>query len=253
MSIILCLGNIGSGKTATLVRHMVKNPQRLKFYANITPTKPKETPQIIPIDSSMIIHKELEKTIQKRDGTSEDKFKFTLNKDFWQNINEPISVVLDEIHTIMNARRGQSKVNVIMSDFLSLLRRVLGEDPLIQGDLFLITQLGRRSDVILREMAHQVRYHVCRYTRVCVNCYLSWNETSEDPEHLYVCPRCQGYKLQKINHKIEVWHFAGIKNFDMWKEWGQNTFHRHYIVKDIVDYFPYYNTTQWEGLFSDLY
>ena len=253
MAIILVLGNIGSGKTLTIVREMVRNDQGLKFYTNITPAKPRLTPHIKKINASMIVLKELKATKKKRDGTEEPVYEFKLNKEFWKSIDEPITIVLDEVHTMFDARRGFSKVNNIFGDFLAMLRRVIGEDPMVQGDLILITQLSRRVDVIGRDMVHQVRYHICHYTKQCQRCFARWHETSEVPEPVKVCPVCGHNRLKKTHLSIEVKHFAGMTAYDGWKEWGMNTWHRHYFVNDVEGYFKYYSTTQWEDMFSELY
>jgi len=253
MAIIVCLGNIGSGKTAGVVREMIMNKQKINYYTNITSKKPSKTKHIKKISADMIIERKEEGFKKKRDGSTEPIYKLQLNKDFWFGVDKPISVVLDEAHSIMNPRRSGSKVNVIVGDFLALLRRVLGEDSQSEGDLYLITQLSRRLDVIGRDMAHQVRYYVCHYTKTCLKCGLSWAENSEMPEQLRVCPRCEHHRLNKNNFVIEVKHFAGMKAYEDWKEFGVLSFHAHYFIKDIEDYFPYYDTHQWEDLFNDYY
>jgi len=106
MAIILCLGNVGSGKTASIVREMVLNEQGIKFYTNINPIR-KDTPWIVKIKPEMIIGKDLLGVKKKqKTGVEVPIYDFKLNKEFWQEIKEPISVVLDEVHTIMNPRRS---------------------------------------------------------------------------------------------------------------------------------------------------
>lgn len=77
-------------------------------------------------------------------------------------------------------------------------------------------------------------------------------ETSDSPEKIKVC-HCGCNRLLKHSHAIEVMHFAGMTSFDAWKEFGMNTYYAHYFIDDIEKYFPYYNTHQWEDLFSTLY
>ena len=253
MAIIICLGNIGSGKTVTVVREMVMNKQKINYYTNINSKKPSKTKHIHKITADMIIERKQEGFKTKKDKSVEPIYKLQLNKDFWLEVDKPISVILDEAHTIMNPRRAMSKVNVIVGDFLALLRRVLGEDSQSEGDLYLITQLNRRLDVIGREMAHQIRYHVCHFTKTCLKCGVSWAENSEMPEQLRICPVCEHPRLNKSKFIIEVKHFAGIKAYEDWKDFGVMSYHRHYFINDIEDYFPYYNTHQWEDLFNDYY
>lgn len=201
----------------------------------------------------MIIKKELVGYKKKRSGETEPVYEQKLNKEYWQNIHEPISVVLDEAHSIINARRAMSKTNIIVTDWLSLIRRVLGNSTSGYGELVFITQLPNRIDIIAREMATQIRYHICHYFKRCGRCKTVWKENSEMPEGLWNCPRCGSPTIKKYNHEIEVWHFPSMSHFNMWNDFKRNTFYKHYIIKDIEKYFPLYNTLQWDNMFSDLY
>lgn len=248
--IIISLGNPGSGKTVSIVREMAKNVTNRKTYSNIMTNKIKNN---ILISPEMIVKKEIIRIKKKRSGETEPVYEMKLNTDFWKNINEPIDVILDEAHSIINARRAMSKVNVIITDWLSLIRRVIGQSDSGYGRLVLISQLSRRLDPIARDMATQVRYHRCHYMKTCKKCYYYWNENSDTPEPLFQCPACGAFKVKKHSHKIEVWHFQDMEAYSVWNEFGMNSFHRHYIINDIEDFFPMYNTMQWDNMFSELY
>ncbi|MCK5027908.1 MAG: hypothetical protein KAS07_05810, partial [Candidatus Pacebacteria bacterium] len=75
----------------------------------------------------------------------------------------------------------------------------------------------------------------------------------EMPEPLKQCPKCFSYDLHKSDHKLEIWHFTSIDKYEQWKDFKEKSFYKHYLVNDIVDYFPLYDTLQWENLLSDLY
>ncbi len=200
----------------------------------------------------MIIKKEL-KGYKKTKNGREPIYDKKLNKEYWKAIKEPISCVLDEAHAIINARRSMSKINIIVTDWLALLRRVLGSSESGYGELVLITQLPNRIDIIAREMATQIRYHKCHYRKRCKKCNTVWQENSEMPESLWECPNCNSPNLVKFHHIIEVWHFSSMKHFNFWKEFEKKTFYKHYLVNDIEKYFKYYDTLQWDSLFSDVY
>lgn len=241
------IGNIGSGKSACAVREMCKNPH-MNYYTNIIPRKPKQTPNIIQISPGMIVEKIIE-----TDSKGKEKEKIDLNKDFWiKEAKRPLSVVLDEAHDFMDARRSMSKVNQILAKFLALTRRIVGETD-AEGDLIFITQLDRRIDIICREMSHQIRYHISHYYKSCLRCGLEWAETSEMPEKSSVCAHCGSTRLLKHDFRIEVYHFAGISQYEAWKSFGMQSYHRHYIINDIEQFFGFYNTLQWDNLFEDLY
>ena len=248
--IILSLGNPGSGKTASIVREMAMEASGRKSYSNIITKRIKSNSIINP---EMIVSKNIVKTIKKKSGEMEPVYELKLNVDFWKSINEPIDVIIDEAHSIINARRAMSKVNVIMSDWLALIRRVIGQSDSGYGRLVLISQLLRRIDPIARDMATQVRFHRCHYMKTCRECYMMWRENSDNPEPIWQCPGCGSFKIKKHSHKVEVWHFPDVKAYEAWAEFGMSSFHRHYIINDIEDFFPMYNTLQWDNMFSELY
>lgn len=252
MTIKIMLGNVGSGKTAAAVRDMYKSAHNFKTYSNIKTTLKNQ----INISPSMIIKKELIETKKKRGSNEETPvYDYKLNTDYWKAIKDPINVALDEAHSIINSRRSMSKPNVIITDWMALIRRILGSNSDGMGELTLITQLPNRIDTIARDMATQVNYHVCHYKKLCLNCNLQWRENSDTPEKLWVCPRCQKNKIHKHMHVIEVYKFVSMDHYNQWKFMPDNEelYYDHYYITDIERYFPLYNTLQWDNLFGELY
>ena len=247
----ISLGNPGSGKTLCEVRDMILNRTGRVIYTNIIPKQPKLTPHIRTINKGMIVKEEIIGYKNKKDGSSEPIKDLKLNVEFWKEHKEPVSVVLDEVHNIMNARRSMSKQNIITTDFLALLRRVLGQGDSGYGELVLISQLSNRIDIIAREMATQVRYHVCHYMKTCRKCGQKYKENSETSEQLYKCETCGSFDLLKHGHYIEVWCFQNMESYETWKSYGQKTYGNHYYVTDVEKFFKYYNTLQWEDMLSE--
>ncbi len=159
----------------------------------------------------------------------------------------------NEAHGILNARRAMSKTNEIVTQWLALLRRVLGQDSRGYGYLTLITQLPNRLDCISRDMCTQVRYHIGHIDKQCNKCGCRWGETSDQPEPFYRCLRCGSHNLKLLNHRIEIMKFPNMSAFTSWQEWGQKSYYAHYMINDVSEYFGYYDTLQWEGLFDDNY
>lgn len=95
----LTLGNVGSGKTATEVWEMLHNKSNRLTYTNIIPKNSKLLPNVRVIKPEMIINSELVSVNKK----GEPLYKYSLNKEYWLNIKEPINLVLDEAHTFMDA------------------------------------------------------------------------------------------------------------------------------------------------------
>lgn len=241
------LGNIGSGKSACAVREIVHSNPNMKTYSNIIT---KKITSNIPIHQDMIIKKELVQV--KKNG--QQVFKKTFREEYWKELHKKekaINVIIDEAHTLFNPRRSMSDTNKVTTDFLALLRRILGSSPAGYGQLTLITQLERRLDVIAVEMSTNIRYHKCHYIKTCQKCGQNYQETNESPDPLFQCQVCSSWKILKHSHVIEVWEF---KNMDLYRAWyytGQRTYFKHYMVNDIEDYFPLYNTLQWDNLISD--
>lgn len=245
------LGNVGSGKTACCVREMFLKRKYRTTYTNIRTS----IRGMNLIDSSMIVKKEIINHV-KRAGKLEPVYSMTLNTEFWKQQarqhENGINVIIDEAHTVLNARRSMTKGNTIMTDWLALIRRVLGSSTGTSGDLILISQLPNRIDLIARDMATEIRYHVCLYSVTCKKCGLAWHEHSELPEACDACPRCQSWRLRRHGHKIFVMHFSGMHDFMLFRDMQQKTFYKKYFVTDIEKYFKMYDTLQWDNLFSDL-
>lgn len=95
--------------------------------------------------------------------------------------------------------------------------------------------------------------------KTCKNCGTKWQEHSDMPEKLWECPYCGHYKLLKHDHVIEIWKFATMDSYIMWKEWGytgekgNRPYYSHFFIYDIEQYFPLYDTLQWDNLFSEYY
>jgi len=180
--------------------------------------------------------------------------------EYWQDKtkDQPIDIVIDEAHSIYNARKSMSKLNICIGDWIALVRRIVGEDNRFEGNLILISQLWNRIDVIAREMATQIRYHKCHYYKTCLDCGLTVIETSETPEKLNKCPSCLRRNFEKFNYQIEIWKFNSMNNFLLWKSGflgtkGHRPYFNHFFITEIEKYFTMYNTKQISDMFSEYY
>jgi len=154
-----------------MVREMALNLNQRKTYSNIQTNLKNQ----IDIRSDMIIKREI--VDYKKNRKTEEKepvYKYALNIDFWKKIKEPLNVCIDEAHTILNSRRAMSKVNIIVSDWLALIRRVLGQTDAGFGELTFISQLANRIDVIARDMATNIIYTICHYLKTCKLCSMNY-------------------------------------------------------------------------------
>jgi len=242
----LYLGNVGGGKTAVSVKEMMFTDRHI--FSNIE-TKGIKNNHIITKD--MIFKKEV-KSIKKNGQVIYD---LKLNVEFWKEARKKynaLTVIIDEAHNVMNSRRAMSKANIVMGDFLALLRRIVGGKGSDTGELILISQLERRLDPIAKDMATLIKYFKCYYVKICLKCNYSWNENNETNEPKETCPKCGGkYKTDK--HSIYVHCFKSVDAFKYWHDFGLRTYFRKYVIDDIQDYFPKYNTLQWNNLISKVY
>lgn len=248
--IIIYLGRMGSGKTSSCVRDIINNEEDKITFSNIIIKK--KNKNVIQINRGMIIKKDV--VGYTREG--KEKAVLSLNSDFWKEQREKyksLNVVLDEAHAIgFESRRSMSKENLILNDFVALLRRILGEAEGSSGNLILITQLGNRLDNRLRELANNVIYHKCHYQRICKNCGLIIHESNEDLNTYKTCPNCNYNKFEKKNYIIERWEFANTDYCNEWLERKTKTYHKHYFITDIeTSAFPFYDTYQWDNLISE--
>lgn len=141
--IVIYVGGVGSGKTLSIVKEIVR----------------RENPCFVNFDMEHHTATRLrwEHLIEKHDDGSK-KGGMRVNYQYWNDISsknpEGFDIYLDEFHNIMGSRRGMSKRNVLMSDWLSQVRKILGENE--RCNLYLLTQKLRRIDINSRDLAHVI-------------------------------------------------------------------------------------------------
>jgi len=239
------LGNVGSGKTISSIREMLMEEDDVYFSNIITKTKGQfKMNNNHVINRDMLIKKTVTK--EKKDGSKEYSMKFNL--EAWEEIKKKhgrFNIILDEFHTLMAARNFNSKQNRIMGDFLALIRKICSDSS---GDstLTIISQLDNRIDVNARDMATEVRYHICVYDKSCSKCGAYWTEHSEmSPFQKHKkCPNCESKLLKKFNFRLIVHYFESMNSYQDWKYSGIDTKLQTVEVEGIEQYFDYYNTYQ---------
>jgi hypothetical protein len=238
----IILGNIGSGKTATVVREIVMRRDGKTTFSNI---QMPDVAHCIEINKNMIV-------TEIDDPKNPKKTKEVMNVAFWQDAVKKygaVNVVIDEAHTVLNARRSMSKQNIIMTEWIALLRRVIGGSSENAGKLVLISQLDRRLDSISREMATRIKFCRCWYEKECQKCGSVFMESNEAPEKLFRCGECDALGLKQKNFIIEVYEFTDIEKYEKFAYWKLKSYYKHYYITDIEKYFSFYDTLQWDNMF----
>lgn len=229
--------------------YMKLNPHKL-FITNIDVTG-KGFSHVMKLKGNMIIKKE--HVSVKRDGTP--VYKLSLNVNFWKDLVKnkgSVNVILDEAHVLLNPRKSMSRVNVLMGDWLSMLRRVIGSQDAF-NELILITQLSRRLDVVAKEMATNIEFTINHYLSRCNRCKAEWWENNETADKFYTCPNCGDWHINRVKSYIEVFCFKNIDAFMMYKDGGMRSYYSRYLINNIESVYDNYNTLQWEDMMSEFY
>jgi hypothetical protein len=250
MSIEIVIGNVGSGKSLFCVRNIVNDHSGIHTFTNIKFIK--KLPHVHLLKTENFV--KVEVIGQKKNG--EDITKAVFNKEFWLDIKKKygrINIVLDEAHIYMDSRNFASRLNKnIMSNFIALIRKILGGSDASMGRLILITQLFGRIDNRAREMATNVICIEMMYQQNCKHCGLTWNETNLSPEPALSCPRCNYNKLTRNNHQMVITKYQSAQAYELSKMGFPNTHYGKQVINDGHLYFKYYDTNQIEGLIEDI-
>ena len=137
------IGGVGSGKSLMAVKEIVDSG--VLTYSNMD----------IRVENCIRLKKE-NIIAQRQEGTKKDGtpiMKPFLNWEFW-NEKKNFDIFIDEIHNIMHSRQSMSKWNVLMSIWVSQIRKILGSSE--TNDIVCISQKLARIDVSLRDLLHEI-------------------------------------------------------------------------------------------------
>ena len=202
------------------------------------------------IKSSDIIKKTLVASVNKRDGSTEEKYKYDFNMDFWKKQKKPLNIVWDEIHLVANSRSSQSSLNRCMSKFISAGRRITGFDKKGYGHFIFIAQTARTVEVNIKDLCNEIRYHVLFWILKCTDCQVSLWHNSELKETEF-CRFCGSWDLERSSFRVQIFRFHTFSDYLKWSEgWGKFYFEKYWIL-DIQKYFKYYDTHQIENIFDE--
>ena len=232
------LGNLGSGKTISAVREMVINQDSGRTtYTNIVTKNIKNVIRIQPQD---IITK-----------SGDKKPSYDLNVDFWNTRDKPLNILWDEVHLTANSRMSMSKVNMILSRFIAMARRITGFDDRGYGHFTFIAQKDRTIDVNIRDLCNEIIYHIGRWILHCQDCGTKLWVNSE-MQQLDKCIRCKSWNIRKENLMIEQLKFSEWNDFYAWTNKIKGKWwYEHTIVTDIDRFFDRYDTMQMENIWEN--
>lgn len=233
------LGKLGSGKTASCVREIIKDVTGRKTYSNI---KLKGfSDRYVNIKPEYVI---------KKISEEKNKIKLELNKEYWMRQKKPLNIVWDEIHLTANSRASASRVNMVISKFIAMGRRITGFDEKGYGFLIFVAQNERTIDVNIRELTNEVYYHIGHWILSCKSCNSNIALNSEMP-YYNRCPLCSSFDIFRHSFYVERLMFDKWVKFYEWSLNKRNkTYFGRVIISDIKDYFKFYDTMQMEDIWE---
>lgn len=165
--IVLIVGGLGSGKTITAVREIIKN--NIYAYTNIVLKNYKPWHRLMYKD--ILVYDEKKRAIG-------------VNWDFWENVikeRKDFSIIIDELHNIIHSRTFMKKENIYMAQFVSQVRKVLYDKP--NNHLMLISQDAHKVEIDVRELASIIIKCECKLVKgetIIINKYFEGLENYEN-------------------------------------------------------------------------
>ena len=194
--IIILLGGIGSGKTLSAVKEITDNDQYALTNFNLKNMKN--------------YHRIKVSNILKKYTNEKDKPDFKVNWEFWEKVRKKhknYSIYLDEIHNIIHSRRSMSKVNILMSKWVSQIRKILSDSP--NNHLYLISQTLRKIDIDFRDLAQIFIW--CRKFDINGNIYIK--QFWYDGLDMYLMNRRSATKIFKGNRYFKYYRTGEMITF----------------------------------------
>lgn len=99
------------------------------------------------------------KDYEVQDSNNKTKTELKINWDFWNKALKKYGhyhLFLDEIHNIVHSRQSMTKWNVMMSIWISQIRKILGDSE--KTHIFLVSQRLKRIDTAFRDLLHKIIY-----------------------------------------------------------------------------------------------
>jgi len=223
--IIAFLGGIGSGKSASMAKRIVNSPYYC--YSNM---------HVNAVNHERIKISDIVKTEKEENGKKIKEIK-KVNWEFWENNLEQkgeYHIFLDEVHNILSPRQSMSKWNVLAGQWLTQIRKLLGDSE--ETNLYIGSQTINSIEKILKGIIHMIIYCEKREDRsqkiytYCMNRYNKVEVKLCYPtyiiEHLFIDKRT-GSAIDKFYRFLD-----GAKSYN-------------FRLQSFVNpYFKYYNTKQ---------
>lgn len=224
--IIAIIGNVGSGKSLSAVKKILES----KY----------------PSFCNFQLHNNKAIRIKRADIVENKK----VNWKFWNEARKKYKnyhIILDEIHNIVNARRSMTINNVLMGEWMSQIRKVLGNKE--NTNIIFLSQRIKKVDSAFRDLLHEIIY--CEKIEMKEINYLKDKITGEIKQVICkkLIPTIVVEENQLITkHLPETWivqhHFFGencLEKYHAFRE-GQKTYdyRKGFIGNNFFKFFDSY-------------
>ena len=160
-----------------------------------------------------------------------------INWEFWRTQIKKhgnFSLVIDEIHNVMHARRSQSKSNVHLSIFFAQIRKVCGDHE--KSHFIAISQELERIDISVRDIASEIV--VCekaQYNNLVPTTVLQENKTVTRlvPTNII---RLTWFNGGRVLQRYNDWRDMGSKTFNYRTVYAGNDLIKHYDSYTLIDF-----------------
>ena len=211
----LITGGIGSGKTITAIKEIVR--RKIPTYVNFSSDA--KYSHRLKVDDII-------KKVTETNNKGKEKELLKVNWDFWEKTRKKgmFDVYLDEVHNVLNSRRSMSKWNILAGIWLSQIRKIF--DSSEKNHLYLMSQKLARVDIIARDLLY----------------YIIYCQKVEMPDHLIETEvMVKGKLVKKMLPSVFIFniHFTGVNCVEKYMYWE----YRHLKTYDFKTYFlanPYY-------------
>jgi len=212
----IILGGVGSGKSITAIKDIIKTETNGKslIFTNFNVRKK----GIFRLKESHII----------KNFGSEKKPDYKVNFEFWNDLIKKgikFDIYIDEAHNIINARRSMSKWNILFNKWFTQIRKILGD--MKEHHLIVISQRKNAIDLTVRDLAQEIIF--------CLKKEFKPINTEIEPNKFKLCPKTY----------IFLFHFEGMRmsqDFELFLM-GSKTYSKiTYFLAN--PFFKYYNSFQ---------
>lgn len=217
--IIAIIGNVGSGKSVSATKKIVDSKRHC--FVNYDVRKD----NVVRLKKEHIVKEEV--TGQTKTGKPIIEYK--INWDFWNKALKEYGeyhLVLDEVHNIINSRRAMSTWNTLCSQWISQIRKLIGNSE--RTHIYLITQRIARIDVAFRDLLHYIIYCEKLVTNKLMSTKVLTDEVFKKVD-LPVTWIIQYYfSGENCVQKFDSFRYDGLKTYDFRTGFVANPYYQYY-------------------------